>query len=89
MGFRFRRSLRIAPGIKFNVGIKSVSASFGTRGLWYTIGTAGRRFTTGLPGTGFYWTTTTPPAPRPFVRVIVVAAGLVLLGLAAATLLSR
>jgi hypothetical protein len=57
MGIRFRKSIRIAPGLRANIGRKSISASVGTRGLWYTSGTAGQRFTVGIPGTGLSFTT--------------------------------
>jgi hypothetical protein len=56
MGFRFRRSIRLMPGVRLNVGRKSASASIGIRGLSYTAGSMGRRVTVGLPGTGLYWT---------------------------------
>jgi uncharacterized protein DUF4236 len=41
MGLRFRRSWSVVPGIRFNLGLKSGSLSFGTRGLHYTVGTSG------------------------------------------------
>jgi len=50
--FRFRRSLKIFPGVRWNIGKKSSSLSFGVRGAHYTVGTAGRRTTVGIPGTG-------------------------------------
>jgi Protein of unknown function (DUF4236) len=56
MGFRFRRSWGIIPGVRFNLGLKSGSVSFGMRGLHYTIGTRGSRVTVGVPGTGLFWT---------------------------------
>jgi hypothetical protein len=56
MGLRFRRSWSLVPGIRFNVGLKSGSVSFGTRGLHYTVGTSGSRITAGIPGTGLSWT---------------------------------
>lgn len=52
MAFRFRKSIKLAPGLSINLGKKSVSASVGTKGLRYTTGSAGRRVTAGLPGTG-------------------------------------
>jgi hypothetical protein len=58
LALRFRKSFRIAPGVKLNIGRKSLSASFGQRGACYTTGTAGRRLTLGPPGTGLFWTTT-------------------------------
>jgi hypothetical protein len=56
MGFRFRRSIRLAPAVRLNVGLKRTSVSIGIRGLSYTAGPAGRRVTAGVPGTGLYWT---------------------------------
>jgi hypothetical protein len=53
MGFRFRKSIKIAPGVRFNLGKKSSSFSFGGRGVRHTISSSGRRTTTvGIPGTG-------------------------------------
>lgn len=60
MGLRFRRSIRIAPGIRMNFGLKSLSISARVRGLKYTTGTRGRRITVGLPGSGLYWTNSLP-----------------------------
>src|SRR6478672_11907953 len=56
MGLRFRRSWSVVPGIRFNLGLKGGSVSFGTRGLHYTVGTSGSRVTAGIPGTGLFWT---------------------------------
>ena len=36
MGFRFRKSFKIAPGVKLNFGKKSTSVSVGTRGAHIT-----------------------------------------------------
>lgn len=53
MGFRFRRSIKVGPGVRLNVGKKSMGLSVGTRGLRYSVSTSGRRATTvGIPGTG-------------------------------------
>lgn len=60
MGFRFRRSVRLFPGVRLNVSGKSgLSASFGTRGAWLTVGRRGTRATMGIPGTGISYTRTT------------------------------
>lgn len=57
MGFRFRKSIKIAPGVRLNIGKKSASVSFGTRGLRHTISTTGRSTSSiGIPGTGLYYT---------------------------------
>ena len=54
--FRFRRSFKILPGIRWNLGKRSTSVSLGGRGFHYTIGSAGTRTTVGLPGTGLAFT---------------------------------
>lgn len=53
MGFRIRKSFKIAPGVRLNVGKKSSSVSFGVKGLRTTVSTSGRKtHTVGIPGTG-------------------------------------
>lgn len=53
MGLRFRKSIKIAPGLKFNINKKSVGLTFGGKGFSHTINSSGRKTTTvGLPGTG-------------------------------------
>lgn len=56
MPFRFRRSLKVAPGIRLNLGKRSGSISIGPRGSKTTIGTRGVQQTTGIPGTGISYT---------------------------------
>lgn len=57
MGLRFRKSIKIAPGVRVNVGKKSSSISFGGKGMRYTISSTGRKTTSvGIPGTGIYYT---------------------------------
>lgn len=56
MGMRFRKSFKIAPGVKFNVNKKSVGMTFGSKGAHYTVNSSGRRTTSvGAPGTGLYY----------------------------------
>ena len=53
MGFRFRKSIKILPGIKVNLTEKGVSsASIGKRGANINIGKKGTRTTVGIPGSG-------------------------------------
>lgn len=52
MGWRFRRQLRVIPGLTLNVGKRSTSVSIGGRGAHVTYGRKGKRATIGLPGTG-------------------------------------
>ena len=59
MGLRFRKSVKIAPGVKLNLNKKSTSISFGTRGAHYTTNSAGRSTASvGLPGTGLSYSKT-------------------------------
>lgn len=53
MGFQFRKSIKIMPGVRLNVGTKSVGMSFGGKGLRYSINSSGRKTATiGIPNTG-------------------------------------
>lgn len=62
MGFRLRRSIKLGPGIRLNLGKKSTSLSFGTRGFHYTLSSTGRRTASiGLPGTDISYVTTHGP----------------------------
>jgi hypothetical protein len=66
MGFRFRRSVRILPGVKINLSGSGASVSLGGRGFHYTIGPKGTRVTAGIPGTGMSWTEYSPHSkPQP------------------------
>lgn len=56
--FRFRRSVKLFPGVRWNFGKKSTSLSIGGRGANYTVGTSGSRTTVGIPGTGLSYTET-------------------------------
>jgi hypothetical protein len=52
MGFRFRRSVRIMPGVRLNFGKRGVSTTVGRRGASVTFGKRGTYANVGLPGTG-------------------------------------
>lgn len=56
MGFRFRKSIKVAPGIRINLGKKGASVSVGKRGANVTVGKTGVRTTVGAPGTGLSYT---------------------------------
>ena len=57
MGFRFRKSVKIAPGVKINFNKKSWGVTVGKRGAHYTINSKGKRTTSiGIPGTGLSYT---------------------------------
>lgn len=69
MGFRFRRSFKIAPGVRLNLNSKSTSVRIGPKGLGYTISSNGkRRVTASIPGTGISRSevSSTKAYPRPF-----------------------
>jgi len=57
MGFRFRRSIGIIPGVRLNFGRRGTSVSVGVRGAHMTVGPTGVRKTVGIPGTGMSYTT--------------------------------
>lgn len=53
MGFNFRKSLKIAPGVKLNIGKNGItSVSAGVKGARVSVGKKGTRTTVGIPGTG-------------------------------------
>lgn len=57
MGWRFRKSIKIAPGIRLNFNKKSTSISIGGHGFHKTISSTGRTTNSfGIPGTGLYYT---------------------------------
>lgn len=50
---RFRRSVKIAPGVRLSVSKTGLGVSAGARGARYSVHSSGRRTTTvGIPGTG-------------------------------------
>jgi hypothetical protein len=54
--FRFRRQIKLLPGVKLNINKKSTSVTVGGRGAHVTYNTNGQRTTSvGLPGTGLSW----------------------------------
>lgn len=53
MGFRFRKSVKIAPGVKVNFGKKSVGLSIGNKGGGISFNSkTGSRARVSIPGTG-------------------------------------
>ena len=60
MGLRFRRSIKVAPGVKLNINKKSSSITFGTKGVHVTKSTTGKTTrSVGIPGTGISYVETT------------------------------
>lgn len=57
MGFKFRKRIKIAPGISINIGKSGItSATIGKRGASLNVGKNGVRATAGIPGTGLSYT---------------------------------
>lgn len=68
MGFRFRKSKKILPGVTLNLNKKSASISIGPKGFRQTFSTTGKKTTTvGVPGTGLSYSqssgSSSAPAP--------------------------
>lgn len=58
MGLRFRKSSKIAPGVKVNLNKKSNSVTFGGKGFHYTVNSKGKTTKSfGIPGTGLSYST--------------------------------
>lgn len=58
MGFNFRKSFKIAPGIRVNVSKKGISSvSIGGKGASVSLGKKGARSTISAPGTGLSYST--------------------------------
>lgn len=54
MGIRFRKSIKLAPGIRMNFSGSGASWTFGPRGASIGIGKRGAFLNSGIPGTGLY-----------------------------------
>jgi len=63
MPFRFRKSIKILPGVKINLSKSGVSTSVGKRGATVNFSKRGTRTTVGIPGTGLSYSSQTS-APK-------------------------
>lgn len=52
MGIRFRKSFKLAPGVRMNFSGSGISVSFGPRGASVSVGKRGIYGNVGIPGTG-------------------------------------
>ncbi len=58
MGFKFRKSIKLLPGVKLNLGKKGISSiSIGKKGATINITKKGIKTNLGIPGTGISYTT--------------------------------
>ena len=53
MAIRFRKSKKLLPGVRLNIGKGSASVRLGPKGAGITLGTKGRSASVSVPGTGF------------------------------------
>jgi hypothetical protein len=57
MAFRFRRSIKLLPGVRLNVSKSGITTSIGTKGATVKVGgKAGPKATVGLSGSGLSYT---------------------------------
>lgn len=64
MGFRFRRRIKLVPGVTLNVSKSGITTTVGRRGASVTLGNGKRRYNVGIPGTGIsYSAVEKAPAP--------------------------
>lgn len=54
MGLRFRKSIKLCPGVRINLSKSGISTSIGVRGAHLTLGKSGVYSNIGIPGTGIY-----------------------------------
>jgi Protein of unknown function (DUF4236) len=59
MGFRFRKRIKLFPGLHLNISKRGYSISVGERGLTTNISRKGLRETVSAPGTGISYQTKT------------------------------
>jgi hypothetical protein len=57
VGFRFRKSIKILPGVRLNLSKSGISTSLGGPGASINISPRGTRKTVGLPGSGMSYST--------------------------------
>jgi hypothetical protein len=63
--FRFRRRIKLLPGVRVNVSKTGASLSVGPRGITTNVSRRGVRNTVGIPGTGLSYTwQQTPQTPQ-------------------------
>jgi Protein of unknown function (DUF4236) len=60
VGFRFRRSIRLLPGLRVNLSKSGTSVSLGGHGATVNVSKRGTRATVGLPGTGISYSQNVP-----------------------------
>lgn len=64
MSLRFRRTIKIAPGVRLNLSKSGVGVSVGVRGARLGVGPRGTYTSVGLPGTGIHYRTKLGKSPQ-------------------------
>ena len=64
MGFRFRKSVRLFPGVRVNFSTHGMSVSAGVPGATLNFGTRGSSVTVGIPGSGISFRQQLGTTPR-------------------------
>jgi hypothetical protein len=64
MGIRFRKSIKLFPGIEINLSKSGVGISTGLKGFHISNGPSGTRVTSSIPGTGISYSRTMPKASQ-------------------------
>ena len=65
MGFRFRKSIKLLPGVRLNLSKSGLSASVGKPGATINLSQRGARTTVGVPGTGLSYSATRKAPAHP------------------------
>ncbi len=65
MPLKFRKRIRLLPGIWLNISKSGVSTSIGGKGATVNIGKQGTKSTLSIPGTGLSYTHTETPEQLP------------------------
>ncbi|MDM5338494.1 DUF4236 domain-containing protein [Fictibacillus enclensis] len=64
MGFGYRKSFKVAPGVRLNVSKSGIGASVGGKGLRYSVNSKGSRVTASVPGTGLSYSKYSSKRPK-------------------------
>lgn len=89
MGFRFRKRVKLIPGVWLNLSKGGISTSLGTKGVTVNLKDGKTRTTVGLPGTGISYSVSEGTRGKPGASSNVGALLMILLVVFAAGLLFR
>jgi hypothetical protein len=83
MGFRFRKRIRLAKGLYWNIGKKGSSLSIGRHGATMNVSKKGVRDTFSIPRTGISYQTKRVAASGCLVLLLGLPAGIIAIAAAA------